>query len=90
MTKIIIDKDPSANLDYKIDWELWLAGDTISSSQWTVATGVTKGSETNTTTTATVWISGGTAGSRYTITNRITTAAGRIDERSIILRVLDR
>ena len=27
-------KDPDAVLDYSVDWSLWLAGDTISSSEW--------------------------------------------------------
>ncbi len=83
-------KDPSAVLDYMIDWSRWLKGDTIQTSQWTVPAGLALVSQTNTTTTTTVWLSGGTAGQTYTVTNRITTASGRTDERSIIIKVEDR
>lgn len=49
-----------------------------------------KVSETNTATKATVWLSGGTAGQIYTVTNRITTAAGRTEDRSFAIRVEER
>ncbi|HHB12214.1 MAG TPA: hypothetical protein ENK62_03330 [Chromatiales bacterium] len=83
-------KDPDSTLDYVIDWSSWLGSDTIASSSWTVPAGLTMTSESNTTTTATVWLSGGSAGSSYQVTNRITTAAGRVDERSITIEVQER
>lgn len=83
-------KDPNATLDYSIDWSKWLADDTILSSAWTVPAGLTQVSASNTTTIATVWLSGGTASQSYTVTNRITTAGGRTDERSIIIRIEER
>lgn len=83
-------KDPQSNLDYGFDWSLWLGVDTIASVVWTIETGITQTNATNTTTTATVWLSGGEAGTEYTITCRITTAAGRIDERSMAIRVANR
>lgn len=90
----ILTKDPEAVLDYAIDWDVtgdsWLSGDTISSVTWTVPTGLTKGSESNTTTTATVWLSGGTAGSIYSISCKIVTAGGRTDERTFKLKVEER
>jgi len=86
----LFKKDPSAILDYSIDWSLWLDGDTIQTSSWTVPQGLTKASETNNSTTATVWLSGGTVDQTYTVTNRITTANGRTDERSILIKVEDR
>ena len=81
-----------AVLDYTIDWTKWLdeVGDTIETSTWIVPTGLTKVTETNTTKLATVWLSGGTVGMNYTVTNRITTAAGRADDRSITIRVRER
>lgn len=83
-------KDPSAVLDYQIDWETWLDGDTISTSTWTVPSGITQDSETETTTTATIWLSGGTAQTNYNVVNKIVTAAGRTDERTIRIMVRER
>jgi hypothetical protein len=83
-------KDPDAILDYAVDWSRWLAGDTIAASAWVVPTGLTKVSETNTATKATVWLSSGSAGQSYTVTNRITTAAGRTEDRSFTIRVEER
>ncbi len=60
-------KDPDAVLDYSIDWTTWLAGDTLATSVWTVPAGITKDSETNTTSKSTVWLSGGTAGEVYEV-----------------------
>lgn len=85
-------KDPNATLDYERDWGPWLAGDgdTIVSSEWIVPDGLTKDSQSTTTTVATVWLSGGTAGQAYEITNRITTSQGRTDDRSILIVVRER
>ena len=83
-------KDPSAILDYQNDWSDWLGTDTIATSTWTVPTGLTKVSDTNTTTTATIWLSGGTAGMSYTAVNRITTAGGRTEDRSLSFTVVER
>ena len=85
-------KDPQAVLDYTIDWTKWLdeVGETIATRTWIVPTGLTKVTETNTTKLATVWLSGGTVETNYTVTNRITTVAGRTDDRSITIRVKER
>jgi len=85
------NKDPSAVLDYTINWASWLpSGDTISTSAWTVPSGLTSASASNTTTTATVWLSGGTAGQVYRVTNKVVTAGSRTDERTIMIRVVNR
>lgn len=83
-------KDPEAVLDYAVDWSRWLAGDEIVTSEWTVPSGLTKVSDSKTTTKATVWLSGGTVGQSYTVTNRITTTGGRTEERSFTIRVEER
>lgn len=83
-------KDPNAVLDYIVDWSDWLGSDTISSSSFTVPTGLTEDSDSNTTTTATVWLSGGTPGEDYEVTNRIVTAGGRTEDRTITIRVRQR
>jgi hypothetical protein len=84
-------KDPDAVLDWVWDWNEWLdEGETISASSFITSVGITVDSELNTTKTATVWLSGGTAGQVYQVTNRITTSSGRTDDRSITIRVTER
>lgn len=75
---------------HRIDWSTWFATDTISTSTRAVPTGLTQVTAANTTTTATVWLSGGTLDTPYTVTNRIVTARGRTDERTIVLYIRDR
>lgn len=87
----VYTKDPAAVLDYEVDWSTWLGDDTIATSTWTVTDGdVTLGGEASTTTTAKVWVSAGTLGSRSKVTNQIVTTAGRTDERTITINVRDR
>lgn len=83
-------KDPDAVLDYQIDWSAWLGSDTIATSSWIVPDGITKASDTKTTTTATIWLSGGTLGQSYTLLNRIATAGGRTEDRSIVIGIAER
>lgn len=83
----IFVKDPDSKLDYTVNWAAWLGTDTIASSAWVVPTGLTQVSVSSTTTTATIVISGGTAGQTYMITNRITTTQGRIDDRTAIIYI---
>jgi len=82
-------KDPADILDYGIDWSSWLAPleDTITTSTWSVPTGLSKGAESKSTTASTVWLSGGTAGEVYKVANKIVTAGGRTAERSITIKV---
>ena len=83
-------KDPSARLDYAVDWTAWLQdGDSIATSEW--LTGDLTPTEPRLIgATATVWLSGGVLGVTYRITNRITTAAGRTDERTLRLLITER
>lgn len=85
--------DPQAVLDYRIDWSSWLQdGETISTSTWTVAAGITEASPaaSHDSTSATIWLSGGTVGSNYALTNHITTSASRQDDRTITVQVRER
>ena len=97
MTEKIIPKDPNAVLDYAFNWagdddhDPWLEdGDTISSHVVTVDTGITKDSDSESSGVVTVWLSGGTAGTDYTIACKIDTSAGRTDERSIVIHCEER
>lgn len=87
----IYRKDPDENDTWTIDWANWLRGDTISSSAWyeneDTPNITVSGSNTTTTTTAT--ISGGYHHNKYVLTNQITTAAGRIKEKKLIIEVID-
>lgn len=90
----IFTKDPDATLDFMIDWNApdqygnsYLGTDTISQSTWAVSSGLTSVSTSNTSTTATIWLSGGTAGQTCRATNTIVTAGGRTDDRTLIILV---
>jgi len=83
-------KDPDEVLDYSIDWSTWLGEDTISTSEWTVPAGITEDSDSNDTTSATIWLSGGTAGVKYSLVNEIVTAGGRTANRTISVLVVER
>lgn len=83
-------KDPGDVLDYSRDWTDFLDTDTITASTWSVPDGITMDSESNTSTVATVWLSGGTLGERYTVTNTIETEDGRTVEGSITIIMQNR
>ena len=89
-----VRKDPQAYLDYSLDWGAeWLdTGDTVTASVWSVTpvNGLLIGDQPFTAEVTTVWLSGGTAGESYTVTNHITTAEGREDERSLLIEVTER
>jgi hypothetical protein len=80
-----IRKDPGDVLDYAIDLADWLAlvTDTIASVTWTYSAGLTKVTQSNTTTRATVWFSGGVDKALEWATGRIVTTGGRTVERTI-------
>jgi hypothetical protein len=90
MTEFVTVKDPDAVLDYSINWSTWLGDDTIAASTWTADNdGLTVVSSSNTTTATTVWLSGGVGGI-YNLRNRIVTAGGRTDDRTIQIVVEQR
>jgi len=84
-------KDPSAVLDYAFDWTGWLAaGETITDHTITAEKGITVDSSTESDGKVTVWLSGGTAGINYKVACLVETSAGRTDERTLWIRVVDR
>lgn len=80
-------KDPNDTLDYVFNWKPELEGDTITSSDFLLPDGLTEVSTSNTTTTATIFVSGGSEGSTYRITNRIVTTGGRTRDKTIYVIV---
>ena len=84
-------KDPSAVLDYAFDWTEWLAAaETITDHTITADTGITADSSTEDAGKVIVWLSGGTAGINYKVACLVTTSAGRTDERTIWIKVVNR
>ena len=86
-------------MDYVFDWTEWLAtGETIAVDSETgeklititADTGITVDSWTEDDGKVTVWLSGGTAGINYKVACKITTSAGRTDERTIWIKVVER
>lgn len=86
----IFQKDPNASLDYQWNWTDWLETDTISSHSVIVPSPLVLVSSSHTATAVTAWISGGVVGRTYTVICRITTASGRVDDRSITLEIRER
>ena len=83
-------KDPDASLPYEWDWAAWLSdGETITGTVITADAGITVAAPTEAGGVVTVRISGGTAGTTYTVACRITTSGGNIDERTKKIRVRD-
>ena len=97
--------DPDAVLDYHFVWGNWLEdGETITSHTITVsssslvvdsseivATQIAVGGVTyDPSTVVKVWLSGGTAGRRYSVTCHIVTTDNRQDDRSITISCEER
>lgn len=88
-------KDPDAELDYAVDWSVWLpAGDTISTSTWAVigddaslTIGTGGHAPSHTTTLATVWLLGGTLDKTYQVANHIVTAQGRTNDHTLFVKI---
>lgn len=83
-------KDPAAVLNWGFDWSAWLVQlETIVDSEFIVDAGLTVDSSSYTMNSTEVWLSGGRAGVTYQVTNRITTSEGRIDDRTLKIRVVE-
>ena len=92
--KFQIDKRQRSRLDFGLNWAPWLTplGDSIVTVDWTHSAGVTLTDETNSTTLAEVFVTGGAVDTVEWITCQITTAnvPPRIEERTIYLNILPR
>jgi hypothetical protein len=82
--------DPSSNLNFQHDWTEWLAvGETITARLWSISPfneGTPVTPALTGATTDTVFVTGMLQGRIYRLTERITTSAGVIDERTIVIR----
>ena len=89
--RMVIEKDAEATLDYLSNWTEWLNGDTIVSHTVTVVSGsVVLDSSSEAGGVVTAWLSGGTLGEECKVTYAITTQAGRHDERTIYVRIVEK
>ena len=99
----VFTKDPDATLIYTFDWanngpndgslddDGWLQSATISSSSFVLSSSdITNVIDTNTTTTASIKLSGGKDDNDYVITNRVVTNGGETEDRSIQISVRQR
>lgn len=89
-TETTFTKASTEVLDYTIDWltDGWLSsGETISTTNWVVPAGITKDSDSENNTTTTIWLSGGTDGAAYTLTNTITTSGNKTGVRSVVVMI---
>ena len=92
-----IEKDPEAELTYTVDWSEWMPPTThLQSTTFVTSTiaddpnPIVIGNGTVILDTATVIISGGSAGNIYTITNTITTDNSDTDVRRFKIKVENR
>lgn len=85
-------KDPNANIDYTFDWTAYLTplSDTIASVIFVGDPGLTVSRISFNTLTATCYVAGGQLNSNLNLRCQITTTAGRVDDRSITLKIVTR
>ncbi len=88
-------KDPHAVIDYAVDWttNYLLNGEQVTASDWEISpSGSVNDLAIDTippvmSGVASIFVSGGIAGKVYRLINRISTDQGRIDDRTITIRV---
>jgi hypothetical protein len=83
-------KDPDAVLDYVFDWSAWLAGNTppeTLAQHEVIVVGCTLLASMRADGKVTARIGGGTVGTAATVTCRITTNTGQVDDRTLTLKI---
>ena len=88
--KWVSPKDPGDITNWTADYaaEMTALSDTLATASWVLPSGITEVAESNTTTTSSVKISGGTAGQKYDCVNTVTTTtSGETFERTVQLTV---
>lgn len=88
-------KDPAAVLDYAVEWSpAYLASAAVTSSDWIIdpvePAGITAAATLMSSTRTGAVLGGGVPGHVYRVVNRVRLSDGRLDERTIALRVEDR
>ena len=86
----VIAKDPNATLDYIFDWSSWLAEDDEINAYDVTVSGVDLVRTQQLTGQIVVWLSGGSVGQTAIARCQVTTVAGRTDDRTIRLNIVER
>ena len=82
--------DPNAVEVYRFDWSAWLEGDEIAQAVAIAGDGLAAEVIANADGAVDVRVSGGVAGTLSRVTCRVTTAGGRVQDRSIPFEVVER
>lgn len=83
-------KQPGETIDYPVDFTDWFegrTGDSIASHTVTVEPGISIATHTRIGNVVTVVLAGGTTGTSYKTTVKITTAAGLVKEVEFVVKV---
>lgn len=86
-------RDPQDVLPVGNDWSTWLSsGEIITASTWAVPAGITQTTPAPsfTDTTTTIWLTGGTLMTSYSVVNHITTNQGKQRDQTLTIAVRDR
>ena len=83
---IVFSQRTDAVLDYGFEWDL-ADGESLFQSVCTVPAGLRKITQTMGVNITVVWLTGGTSGQDYTVSNHVTTDQGREDTKSFVLKV---
>lgn len=89
-------KTPTELLDFTIDLTRDLVDrptgvtDTIASVTWVVPSGITNDHTAHDNTHVTIWLSGGTLGTTYSINAVVTTVGGREIERTFTVKIVSK
>ncbi len=78
-------KAPAEVIDYDAEWVLDADEDILTSTWAVTGTGLTIDSSTFAAASVKIWLSGGTLGASYTVTNTITTSLGRTMQDSFLM-----
>jgi Concanavalin A-like lectin/glucanases superfamily/Domain of unknown function (DUF2341) len=86
-----VKKPAGSSEDFEVDWsDVLVNNDTITASEWAVTPDdMTVANSSNTTTTATGQLAGGTIGTYYIATNTVTLASGQTKVQSLLILVTE-
>ena len=84
-----LEQDKDEAIAYTMNWAGDLNSSTLAAVTWTIPSALTNESQSNTTTTATVRLSGGTAGQVYKVECSVTSATGEDMQAHFLLAITE-